>query len=161
MKALVQWTLQIVSFPTEILSFKRELMDKGFITKVRLRLHKQPHACVDYLPLKDYLKSYLRHHNYKLSPESVFNAICNLRAARLPSPDKKPNVGSFFKNPIVDQKVYQKLLSEDENLVYYPQEDGRVKLSGGYLIEKIGLKGFRKKGDRHRSKAIFSFNQCR
>lgn len=68
--------------------------------------------------------------------------ICETRTKKLPSPEQIPNVGSFFKNPVVSDSAYLKLKVRYPDLVSYPDPAGR-KLAAGWLIDQAGWKGYR------------------
>jgi UDP-N-acetylmuramate dehydrogenase len=54
------------------------------------------------------------------------------------------NAGSFFKNPIVKEAVAERLKSEYEDMPLYPTADPtKRKLAAGWLIDQLGLKGYR------------------
>jgi UDP-N-acetylmuramate dehydrogenase len=76
----------------------------------------------------------------------IFNLVCDIRSAKLPDPTLIGNAGSFFKNPVVDEKMLNYVLDIDGNLVYYALDDGRYKLAAGWLIDACGWKG-RQLGD--------------
>ncbi len=126
--------------------FKNAMLDKSFITKVRLRLSKTPDNHSEYPTLKNYLL----HHRLEPSPENIFKAICAIRQTRLPDPTKIPNAGSFYKNPIVSATQYKKILKETPDLVAREittgKAAGKMKISAGFLIEKAKWKGFRRNG---------------
>jgi UDP-N-acetylmuramate dehydrogenase len=71
----------------------------------------------------------------------VYNAVCDIRRAKLPDPAVVGNAGSFFKNPIVPADVRDSLLAQHPGLVSYQQPDGRYKLAAGWLIDQCGWKG--------------------
>jgi UDP-N-acetylmuramate dehydrogenase len=54
------------------------------------------------------------------------------------------SAGSFFKNPVVRQSVYERIAQCATGAVpYYPAGDGKVKLAAAWLIEQAGIsKGF-------------------
>ncbi|RRD90577.1 UDP-N-acetylmuramate dehydrogenase [Conchiformibius steedae] len=68
-------------------------------------------------------------------------AVCQIRRSKLPNPDEMGNVGSFYKNPVVDAAHAQCLREQYGDMPVYPQPDGTVKLAAGWLIERCGLKG--------------------
>lgn len=79
-----------------------------------------------------------------VTPRQVFDAVCEIRRAKLPDPAELANVGSFFKNPIVDAHSYRKLRDLHPGIVAYPVDDGaHFKLAAGWLIERAGWKGRR------------------
>ena len=71
----------------------------------------------------------------------VFDAVVAVRKRKLPDPARTGNVGSFFKNPIVDAQSFAALKAREPELVAYPQADGRFKLAAGWLIDRAGWKG--------------------
>ncbi|WP_417067546.1 UDP-N-acetylmuramate dehydrogenase [Niveibacterium terrae] len=71
----------------------------------------------------------------------IFAAVVEVRQRKLPDPARTGNVGSFFKNPIVDEPAYAALKANEPDLVAYPQPDGRFKLAAGWLIDRAGWKG--------------------
>ncbi|MDG1750691.1 MAG: UDP-N-acetylmuramate dehydrogenase [Thalassotalea sp.] len=116
--------------------FKNSLANKGFIVEVTLRLSKQWQANLTYRGL-DTLP-------VDVSAKEVFQKVIDIRQSKLPAPDKLPNAGSFFKNPVVEIKCFNSLKEQYPDMPAYPQKDGRIKLAAGWLIEKSGLKGLRK-----------------
>ncbi|EAZ98813.1 UDP-N-acetylmuramate dehydrogenase [Marinobacter sp. ELB17] len=80
----------------------------------------------------------------KLNAEGVAEAVMAVRRRKLPDPQRLPNAGSFFKNPVVSQKVFEQLKSRFSDLVAYPLPYGQgVKLAAGWLIEQCSWKGYR------------------
>lgn len=73
--------------------------------------------------------------------QQIADAVIAVRQRKLPDPAKVPNAGSFFHNPVVDQRLAGQLASLHPGLPTYPQADGRVKLAAGWLIEQSGWKG--------------------
>ncbi len=123
--------------------FKKELKNKFVITKIRLRLNKNPETNTSYKILKEHLSD-----NQILNPtiKDISKSVAEIRISRLPNPAKIGNAGSFFKNPVVNKETSYKLLSEYPDIVNFPLEEGGNKLSSGWLIEKCGWKG-RRVGD--------------
>ena len=113
--------------------FKQELKNKGMITNVVFSFPKKWQPCLSYQGLTE-----LAHSS---SPKQVMERVIYLRKSKLPDPDKLPNAGSFFKNPIITKSYLDFLLIEYPNMPFYPQVNGDIKLAAGWLIEKVGLKG--------------------
>ncbi len=78
------------------------------------------------------------------TPYDLRHIIINIRQSKLPDPDELGNAGSFFHNPIISKNIAQKLCSQYPNLPVYTTHDrGTIKLSAGWLIDSLGLKGLR------------------
>jgi UDP-N-acetylmuramate dehydrogenase len=71
----------------------------------------------------------------------IRDAVISIRTTKLPDPAVIANCGSFFKNPIIEGTVAAQLAERFPGMPQYPQSDGRVKLSAGWMIERVGLKG--------------------
>jgi UDP-N-acetylmuramate dehydrogenase len=113
--------------------FKRGLADKCVIISVTFRLSKLASLNLSYPAL-------VARFNGQPSPNDVFNAVCQIRASKLPMPDDIPNAGSFFKNPVVDRDQLAQLQADFPALVAYALEEGGAKLAAGWLIEQLGWK---------------------
>lgn len=79
----------------------------------------------------------------ELAPGAVMDRVLALRGSKLPDWRVTPNAGSFFQNPVVTPEEAASVLALSSTAPNFPQADGRVKLSAGWLIEQSGLKGFR------------------
>jgi UDP-N-acetylmuramate dehydrogenase len=87
------------------------------------------------------LASYLQDRAITATVESVFHAVSEIRRTRLPDPAVEPNVGSFFKNPLVDAAVAKELRRSFPEMPVFEVVEG-CKLSAAWLIDQAGLKGF-------------------
>jgi UDP-N-acetylmuramate dehydrogenase len=76
----------------------------------------------------------------KINAYKIFNIVCQTRKKKLPDPKKLGNAGSFFKNPIITFKKAEKILSSYINVPHYIQNNGFVKISAAWLIEKYNFK---------------------
>ena len=79
----------------------------------------------------------------EICAKQIFDAVCDIRRAKLPDPTLLGNAGSFFKNPVVSQTQFDALKIRFADIVSYPQADGNFKLAAGWLIEQCGWKGRR------------------
>lgn len=117
-------------------AFKHELKGKHIITYVTIRLSITPKTNLTYAPLKEKLKGA----KHPTSME-IREAVVAIRQSKLPDPDEMGSAGSYFKNPVVEKAVADKIKAADATAPYFPQPDGRVKLSAAWLIDHSGLKG--------------------
>ena len=76
-----------------------------------------------------------------VTPQQVFDAVCQMRTSKLPDPKVNGNAGSFFKNPVISAEQARRLLAQFPHAPHYPQQDGSVKLAAGWLIDQCQLKG--------------------
>lgn len=114
--------------------FKHQLRNRVAITAVNFRLSKTAVPNLSYPALKDYCSQ-----TSATSSRQVFDAVCAIRRAKLPSPQDIPNTGSFFKNPIVNAEVHDQLKKDYPPLVSFAAGD-KYKLAAGWLIEYCGWK---------------------
>jgi UDP-N-acetylmuramate dehydrogenase len=73
------------------------------------------------------------------TPAEVADAVITIRRRKLPDPASVPNVGSFFKNPVVGTDLAQRLRSEHPHFNSFAV-DGGLKLSAAQLIDAAGWK---------------------
>lgn len=133
--------------------FKNELKGKVVITRVAFKLSKDGEFKLDYGAVKERVEQL-----GQPSLQSVRQAIIEIRKSKLPDHHILPNVGSFFKNPVVTEQFAQNLASKYENMPVYKTENG-VKLAAGWLIEKSGWKGKREgKVGVHKDQALVIVN---
>ena len=77
--------------------------------------------------------------------KQISDVICDIRVSKLPDPLVVGNAGSFFKNPVVAEEVYESLLEKYPEIVAFPFGD-LMKLSAGWLIDRAGWKGHSQNG---------------
>ena len=120
--------------------FKHELRGVAIILAVEFRLHRTPTPNLGY---GDVIREVETRGGATL--RNIRDAICAIRASKLPDPKVLGNAGSFFKNPIVDRLIAEQLLQAYPDMPHYPvpNDTNRVKLAAGWLIDKSGLKGYR------------------
>jgi UDP-N-acetylmuramate dehydrogenase len=136
--------------------FKQKLKDKIIITSVVFRLTKNKHNIkASYGSIQNELEK-----KGIISPtiKDISDAVIKIRSEKLPNPLEIGNSGSFFKNPIVDKKVFTSNLKEYPKMPFY-QVGEQFKIPAGWLIEKCGYKG-KRFGDAgvHKNQALVLVN---
>ena len=120
--------------------FKKRLKGKFCITRVWLKLSKRHQLKISYGAIRQTLAE------MKIKKPTIKNiskAVIKIRSSKLPDPNELGNSGSFFKNPEISQRQFKALQKKFPNIVFYPLENGKVKLPAGWLIEQCGWKGKR------------------
>ena len=104
-----------------------------FITKIKFSLSTifKPNLSYESIPEKIEINS----------AEELRQIILNIRENRLINPEQEPNVGSFFKNPVVSKIQMENLLDDYPDLKFYFVKEDQYKISAAWLIEKIKMKG--------------------
>lgn len=102
-----------------------------FIKNVFFKLKENFIANNSYQDLQDY--------RFKKASE-LRKRVLRIRNQKLENYLTKPNVGSFFKNPLINKKDLKKLLSKEADLKFY-KHDALIKVSAAWLIERCNLKG--------------------
>lgn len=118
--------------------FKKELKNKYLITSVFYKLNLFPEFNIEYSSLRTEAEK-----TGVLSLKTIRNAVINIRNSKLPDPEITGNAGSFFKNPVVDSGLADRLKGKYPLMPVYPDPSGGVKLAAGWLIEQCGWKGKR------------------
>lgn len=112
--------------------FKHELLGSALITKVNFVLPKTWKPEISYGELKDLVDP---------TAQDIFNKVIEVRRKKLPDPRTLGNAGSFFKNPILDNKKVAVLLKQYPEMPNYKVDKNQSKLAAGWLIDQCGLKG--------------------
>lgn len=120
--------------------FKR-VAGRLLISTVRLHLQKKSTVNIHYQALQAFFAEQGLMDVSKLSPQQVCDAVVAIRQSRLPDPALLPNVGSFFKNPIVPLSLYQHLQKQYPAMASYPAGAAHRKLAAAWLIDHAGWKG--------------------
>lgn len=113
--------------------FKHHWQDKYVILTATFKLHRDPSLIIDSYPA---LASRLEK---GATAYDVFLSVMAIRTEKLPDPSKVPNVGSFFKNPVIDLEQFEKLSERYPDLVAFPVDED-IKLAAAWLIEQRGWK---------------------
>jgi len=120
--------------------FKGDLKDRCLITHVTFRLQRRPQLKLDYGEIRGALQAD-RLDPATLTARQLRDVIIRIRASKLPDPQRLPNVGSFFKNPVIPKAQFALLQQRWPDMVSYPVGDNQVKLAAGWLLDRLGWKG--------------------
>lgn len=121
--------------------FKNKFKGRFVITSVTLKLSTGAHAIKSsYWALEQALQQ-----SGVTQPTiaDIYDAVVAVRKSKLPDPNEIGNSGSFFKNPIISNEQFQKLIQQYPTMKYYETAEGDYKIPAGYLIEECGWKGKR------------------
>ncbi|MFM6983059.1 MAG: UDP-N-acetylmuramate dehydrogenase [Chitinophagaceae bacterium] len=121
--------------------FKRQLKGMYFIYSVTIRLDKHPKISVEYGDIQQVITD----KGIALSDATirdVSDAVIQIRSSKLPDPKVLGNSGSFFKNPVIPQDVFDQLKQNYPDIKGFPNDAG-VKVPAAWLIEQCGWKGKR------------------
>ena len=109
--------------------------DSLIVIKVKFKLTKDFQPNLEYEDL-NFLKA------EEISPHIIRKHILKIRKAKISDPQEHPNVGSFFKNPIISLDELEKIKQILPRIKFYSYIDNKVKISAAFLIESLSLKGF-------------------
>ncbi len=120
--------------------FKGELRGRAIITRVGFRLSRDFKASLDYGDLRSVVEGM----SGGATPQNVRQAVTEIRRQKLPEPTELGNAGSFFKNPVVGNDVYEGILKKHPDAPCYTVDPQRVKIPAGWMIDMAGLRGYRR-----------------
>jgi UDP-N-acetylmuramate dehydrogenase len=118
--------------------FKNEAKGRYVIIAVTYRLSKFKPRIPDYPGVKRY---FIENNINIPTLDQIRNAIINVRNEKLPNPKDIPNVGSFFKNPVVSKEMANDIKMEYPEAKFFHINSSLTKIPAGWLIENAGLKG--------------------
>lgn len=79
-----------------------------------------------------------------IDPALIRQAVIDIRRGKFPDWQLIGTAGSFFKNPVISQEQYESLITKYPELPGYPDKDGGVKVSLGWILDNVcQLKGQR------------------
>ncbi|SVB51479.1 uncharacterized protein METZ01_LOCUS204333 [marine metagenome] len=111
-----------------------------FITKVNLKLNQNFKTNVSYKSLREYLLKDDIDPDLA-TPKQVCRAVSSIRNKILPNPIYTPNVGSFFRNLIIDEEKFIALKKILPKIPFIGIDEKKFKIPVAYLIESAGWKG--------------------
>ena len=121
--------------------FKNKAKGKYIITSVVLKLTKKNHVLhTGYGSIENELKNRGIVHP---TIQDISDAVIAIRRSKLPDPEEIGNSGSFFKNPIISKKAFDKFIKRNPNAPFYEVDENQYKIPAGWLIEQCGFKGKR------------------
>lgn len=121
--------------------FKNKAKGKYIITSVVLKLTKKNHVLhTGYGSIENELKNRGIVHP---TIQDISDAVIAIRKSKLPDPKEIGNSGSFFKNPVIAKKAFDKFIKKNPNAPYYEIDENEYKIPAGWLIEQCGFKGKR------------------
>ena len=131
--------------------FKTQFKNDFLITQVIFKLSKIFKPQTSYAPLKQMAEQFCTDANVdaqSLSAQQIADWVIEVRNSKLPDPEKIPNAGSFFTNPIISKSQADELLKQFPNIPVYSVHgsieggvDYAVKVAAGWLIDQCGWKG--------------------
>jgi len=121
--------------------FKQDPGQTLVVLSVTLQLSLEPAVELGYTGLANALVG------QKVTPQSVFDAVCAIRSSKLPDPKLLGNAGSFFKNPVISRSKLASLREAYPELPAWDTKDADlVKVPAAWLLYKKGWKGRRRGG---------------
>jgi UDP-N-acetylmuramate dehydrogenase len=113
--------------------FKHE-KGRYIISAVTYELSKNGKVSVEYKDLKDY---FAKKGNSQPTLKDVREAVIEIRKNKLPDWTDWGTAGSFFKNPVVSAQKFTELKKLYPELPGFTEQDGHVKLSLGWILDKL------------------------
>lgn len=137
----VEYTAAECKFAYRNSIFKSDLKNKFIITSVIFKLEKFPEFNLKYGQLQEKVND-----KKEINLQNIRSSVIEIRESKLPDVKDLGNAGSFFKNPVVETIVAEKLQKDFSDVPVYPAGNGKSKLAAGWLIEQVGWKG-KREGD--------------
>lgn len=136
----VQFAAQDCEFSYRDSVFKNRHSGRYIIYSVSLRLSKYFRPTISYPALAEFFSA-----EKHLDPKKLMRGVMAIRQSKLPDPRELPNVGSFFKNPVISEEQCKALLERYPAMVHFPYEElpesKKMKLAAAWLIDSLGWKG--------------------
>lgn len=120
--------------------FKQQLKNRYIILSVTYKLTKEHFFNTGYGDIQRELSEMK---DMPLTIKMISDAVCRIRNAKLPDPEKIGNAGSFFKNPTINAADFQSLQEKYPAIPGYPDGKEKYKIPAGWMIDHLGWKGFR------------------
>ncbi len=103
------------------------------VTAIGLKLQKEFNPVLNHESIQD--------KNYRKASDMI-DGIRAIRNTKIPNPLDFPNLGSFFKNPIM-AKVESNNNHRLKDLKHYEMPNEMIKFSAGEMLDRLSLKGMK------------------
>lgn len=113
---------------------------KYAVTSLEYKLHTNFTPHLDYGGIRTCLAS-RGIDAMNISARELRDTIISIRDNKLPDPKVQGNAGSFFMNPVVDRKTFERILADYPDMPKYELDDNHIKIPAAWLIEQCGWKG--------------------
>lgn len=121
-------------------SIFKKTRDRYFIVKINFRLSQNGKPNIAYKDLKN-------HFAYATEPITlvqVRTVVMDIRAGKFPPLDVYGTAGSFFLNPVLDEKEAKKIQEHYSGMPLFPMPEGGVKVPLAWIMDKVlSMKGER------------------
>ncbi len=117
--------------------FKRKYKNRCIITQVAFRLHKNGTLKTKYGNLAKELEK----QKAPCTLQTLRDTIISVREQKLADPNMNGNAGSFFKNPVIPEVDFNRLLAHYPQIPHYKTPEKKMKIPAAWLIEQCGWKG--------------------
>ena len=91
---------------------------------------------IEYISIQNYLDNNKIDKSF-LTPKILSSIIKEIRKSKLPDPGITPNVGSFFKNPVVNKSSINTNFFSYDDLIIWSIDEDQVKVGAARLLELI------------------------
>jgi len=121
--------------------FKHQLRNQFIILSVVFKLRKKPIYNTSYGNIEQEL---INMNVQEPNIQAISEAVIRIRQRKLPDPAKIGNAGSFFKNPIIPNVLFEEIKKIDQDIPgFVISNQAFTKVPAAWLIEQTGWKGFR------------------
>jgi len=103
------------------------------VTAIGLKLQKEFNPVLNHESIQD--KTYRK-------ASDMIDGIRAIRNTKIPNPLDFPNLGSFFKNPIMAKEKYNSN-HKLKDLKHYEMPNEMIKFSAGEMLDRLSLKGMK------------------
>ncbi len=121
--------------------FKSEDKGRFFITSLTVSLSRGLPTPPYYASVEARIRAKGLNNN-QITAQAIRDIVIAIRSEKLPDPSQVANCGSFFHNPIIPLYQLDEIRGNYPGVVYWTVGDDQAKVSAGWLLEQLGLKGY-------------------